>query len=328
MIKTTLVIALSALSLLAYGQKKTDCDQLRKQQPHFTDYQSAKLDSLIALDINNIVSCISLDDIDIKLLLNPTVLATQIMQMTNEKKELNYGNIMDQIEDFKASEEYQKGRESFEAVMRYENKQVRKSDSLDVYSSFKKMGFSDSDLNELMLVVYVEENSHLTYKEALAVFINSKEPKPNKNTDVYGSTDLLYGHFVEIETLEQLKSIENRDKPTLLYFTGWADINGRKLEEAFFQNKEIRSLLSKFNCFIGYADDRAAISEEQKASYPDKDFKTKGQFINEIEKSLFPKGYQPIILIVDSDFKLMDSYSYNNDKQEFIEFLNRNKNVR
>lgn len=321
---TTIGFLLSILTFSACGQTKIDCNEIRNAKPYFADYKPGKMDSLISLDLQVIGNCIDLDSID-KKILNPQVLAVQMIQLTDENKEINYGNIIDYIDEFKSTEQYKKGRLAFEFTLNYENKVVNRADSLQVRQNFQNMGFSDSDLNEMMTVVYSDENSNLTYKEAFAEFIQSKEPK--KKPQPAKNPDLLYGHFKEIDNLNQLKE-NNSDKPTLIYFTGWADINGRKMEESFFNDREIQNLFDEYHCFLGYADDRSAIKPEQQKQFPNVEMKTKGQYINEIEKSLFPKAYQPVILIVDSNFKLIDAYSYNKEKQDFIEFLERNKNVR
>lgn len=324
MTNTTIAILLSILTFSAYGQTKIDCDEIRLDKPHFADYNAGKMDSLISLDLEVIVNCIELDSID-KKILNPQVLAVQMIQLTNDNKEINYGNIIDNIDKFKSTEQYQKGRLAFEFTLRYENKKVNRADSVQVRQNFQNMGFSDTDLNEMMTVIYSDSNSNLSYKEAFAAFIQSKEPK--KKPQPVKKTDLLFGHFNEIDDLNQLKE-NNNNKKTLIYFTGWADINGRKMEEAFFNDTEIQSLFDEYDCFLGYADDRSAIKPEQQKQFPTVPMKTKGQFINEIEKTLFLKAYQPVILIVDSNLNLIDSYSYNKDKEDFIGFLKRNKNVR
>jgi hypothetical protein len=321
---TTIIFLLSILTFQACGQTKKDCNEIRADKPHFADYQPGKMDSLISLDLEVIGNCIELDSID-KRILNPQVLAVQMIQLTNDKKEINYGSIIDYIDEFKSTDQYKKGRLAFEFTLKYENKTVNKADSTHIRQNFENMGFSDADLNEIMTVVYSDENSNLTYKEAFAEFIQSKEPK--KKTKPAQQPDLLFGHFKEIESLNQLKK-KGQAKPTLLYFTGWADINGRKMEEAFFYDSEIQRLFGEYNCFLGYADDKSAIKPEQQKQFPNAPMNTKGQFINEIEKSLFPKAYQPVILIVDSNFELIDSYSYNKDKKDFLDFLKRNKNVR
>jgi hypothetical protein len=322
---TTLLILLSILTFSACGQTKIDCNEIRNDKPYFADYKPGKMDSLISLDLQIIGNCIELDSIDKKFFLNPQVLAVQMLQLTNDKKEVNYGNIIDYIAEFKSTEQYKKGRLAFEFTLKYENKVVNRADSVQVRQNFQNMGFSDSNLNEMMTVVYSDKNSNLTYKEAFAEFIQSKEPKkkpqPTKNPD------LLFGHFKEIDNLNQLKE-NNSGKTTLIYFSGWGDINSRKMEEAFFNEQEIQNLFGEYSCFIGYVDDRSAIKPEQQKQFPTVPMKTKGQFINEIEKSLFPKAYQPVILIVDSNFKLVNAYSYNKEKQDFIEFLERNKDVR
>lgn len=318
----TLII--SSISLIAHGQEKTDCENVNNRTPYFLQFEADKIDSLIQLDLQVIEKCIDLDEID-KMFLSPPALGTLLLQLTKENSDLKYAQVIEYISDLKSTEEYKKGKEGLVFSLKYGDKIVNKVDSVQIRKNYRNMGLTDSDLNELMEIIYSDQNSNLTYKEAFATFIQSKEPK--QKTKTTPKTDLMFGHFKEIESLSQLKEVEQA-KHTLLYFTGWADINGRKLESAFFNEIEIQTLFGEYNCFLGYADDKTAIEPEQQKQFPNVPMKTKGQFINEIEKSLFPKAYQPVILVVDSEFELIDSYSYNKDRTDFLEFLKRNKNVR
>jgi hypothetical protein len=104
---TTIIILLSICTFSACGQTNLDCDEIRVDTPHFTDYKVGKMDSLISLDLEVIGNCIELDSID-KKSLNPQVLAVLMIQLTNENKEINYGNIIDYIDEFISTEQYKK----------------------------------------------------------------------------------------------------------------------------------------------------------------------------------------------------------------------------
>ena len=100
------------------------------------------------------------------------------------------------------------------------------------------------------------------------------------------------------------------------------------MEQFLFKESEISQLLGEFNCFIGYVDDDTKISDKQKETFRDKDLQTKGEYITEIEKLLLPKVQYPEILILNNEFKAVESFKYDNSKYEFITYLKRNKDVR
>ena len=320
-------LLLFILTLSACGQSKVDCNQIRKDQPHIVKYKQGGTDSLLALDIKIIRPCLNLDPIDAEIL-NYDVLAVQVAELNLDRKVLNYGIIIDHIIEQKSSDQYRKSRKAFEFAQKYENRKINKTDSTEVRRNFKEMGLSDSDLNELLTMVYSNENSHLTYEEVFNLFSEQKNPSSTQDASQPKSDNLIFGHFRTIESKKQLRDQFKPNRPLLLYFTGYADIESKKMEEALFQNPEILILLDEFNCFLGYTDDKSGITKEQQAEFEDTEFRTKGQFITEIQKSITGKLLQPMILIVDKELEPVDSYANNKNADEFIDFLKRNNNVR
>jgi len=316
------------LTLSASAQNDINCDQIKDQQLHFLLTEGQNFDDLIGQDIMVINSCMELDSIDQILLLDPPIFGTLVFSLTKGNNKLTYGQVLDYMNEIKASEQYIKTREGYQFMGQYGNRKVDKADSVYVRNGFKQMALSDSDLETLMAITYSEKNSGLTYKETLSLFMQSKEIKQNIKPKSPSSSDLIFGHFKEIESIKMIIEKSSSNKPILLYFTGWAIVNGRKMEAALFHSDKVNQQFKEFDCYIGYADDKASATEEQKLEINNDEIKNKGQFIREFEKMIYPKESQPIILIVDQDFKLIDSFGYSQDEQAFIEFLIGNKNGR
>lgn len=318
---------LSLLTFSACGQSKSDCDKLRNKQSYVSNYQTGEIDSLIALDLKTITPCFDFDSIDEKLM-NPQLLTTLINHLAKDKKDVTYGNIVDYIHDSMTTHQYRKDRQYIGFIMKYENRTVNKSDSIEMRDDLKRMEFSDADLTKFFEMFYSEDSSHPTLQDTFIEFLEYKEFGANNKAKVSDSHELRFGHFKQIETLDQLMKPVTSDAPLLVYFTALTDVDSRRMEQMLFTDHNISELLNEFNCYIGFADDKTEISDEQKATFQNKDLETKGQFISEIEKSLFPQGYQPIVLIVNHEFEVVDSFGYDKGKYEFIEFLKRNKDVR
>jgi len=322
-----IVILLSILTLSACGQSKVNCNQIRNEKPHVLEYKQGSIDSVIALDIEKVRQCMDFDSIDNKIL-SHNVLAVQIYELKIDMSDLNYGSIIDHINEIRSTDDYQKSRESFGFAMKYDTRLVKKADSVEVRAIFEKMGVTGTDMDNLMKEIYSDENSNRTYNEAYARYIESLGPKRTKESVSSKSAEKLFGHFRKFETKKQLKENSGLNRPQLLYLTGYKDINGRKMEEALFHDPEIQNLLSEFECFIAYTDDKSEISNEQRSEILDNELRTQGQYFSEVKNSLSLKESQPIVLIVDNEFQLIDFYSDNKNKQDFIEFLKRNRNVR
>ena len=323
--KIYIAIALTILTFISFAQESINCQEIRKKTPHFISYQEGKSEGLIEKDIQVIKACLELDTVDQIILLSPGPLGTLIVGLMQEKENITYGDVFYYLEEVKDNEQYSKTRLGIEFMIKYENKIVDPADSNKVRWYFEQMGGAEFDLDDLIDFAYSENNSELTYKEAFSLFMQSKEPKPSKRNEEADSFQSIFDHFKEMESLEMVMKNSSSGKPKLLYFTGWACVNGRKMEEALFLNPGVNELFGAYDCYMGYADDKSAATEQQKLDFSDVEIKTKGQFISELEKTLFPEEFQPVILIVDQDFKLVDSFAYSQDVEALIRFLTDHK---
>ncbi len=318
-----IVLSLFMLGIPSMGQSTYDCEELRPQKPLSLNSENANLDSLLQLDLKLIYACLNLDSID-KRILSPQVMSVFMSTFAFHVKNLSYGDVLDSLRNFISTEAYQRGRRGFEFLFEFEDRIVSRADSAEVRTHLTDM-LPDEDLDELIAEIYSDQYSNFTYREAISFYLNSNESaKSPAKADSDDDFHILLDHFKDFESLDIIKKRDNRD-PVLLYFTGWSVINGRKLEEAFFYDPKVQDILMDYDCFIAYADDRAAISPAQASQFPDLDLRTKGQYIIEVEKMLFQKDYQPLILILNSDLEVLDSYSYKKGNPGFIDFLERNR---
>jgi thiol:disulfide interchange protein DsbD len=141
-------------------------------------------------------------------------------------------------------------------------------------------------------------------------------------------TTLVFGIFHEMETFDRMiHKAEKKDSKLLLYFTGYGDINGRKMETVFFESAQIQILLKNdFICFIGYTDDRISLTTESSMELGiSPSFKTKGQYLKELQTNLIDTTYKSVFIAIDWNQSILDTFGYSLDTDKFIEFLKRNK---
>ncbi|RZJ15516.1 MAG: hypothetical protein EON51_18800 [Acinetobacter sp.] len=121
-----------------------------------------------------------------------------------------------------------------------------------------------------------------------------------------------------------LLEAKESNKKLFIYFTGYGDINSRKMEVESFTSLEVKLLLQKnYLCFNTYLDDPAELPiEEQFFSRElNKKVKTIGQKFQDFQLSKFKSDKQPHFLIIDNYGKvIMQRVGYQN-KKELILFL-------
>ena len=223
---------------------------------------------------------------------------------------------------------YQEARASLEFTETYGDKKVNKKDKKALKEKFQEMGVTKQESNEIIKYIYKKENKEFSYEKAFVLFWEWKEEiniENNEQTlDLYM---LVANHFIDISDFKSIQDTASKsNKVVLFYFTGYADVNSRKMEEAIYKDEKVYKLLTKhYLCFVGYADDRSKLTEEEKLSIQDDSMITKGNYESYLEEKLTSKNYQPLYVIVDANFNVVDTFNYNMELSEFIEFLKKNK---
>ncbi len=116
-------------------------------------------------------------------------------------------------------------------------------------------------------------------------------------------------------------------KPVLLDFTGWSCVNCRKMEESVWPDPQVLKLLKEEYILASlYVDDRTKLEPEEQyvSTFSGKQINTVGRKWSDLQQSRFGVNAQPYYVIVDSDGnQLVPAQAYNEDIQNYINFLNR-----
>ncbi len=113
-------------------------------------------------------------------------------------------------------------------------------------------------------------------------------------------------------------------KPILLNFTGYANVNSRKLEDLIWANPQVHSILENNFVVINlYTDDKKELPREQQFKSPrGKDIKTLGNKWLEMEIVRYQNDSQPCGVIIDCNEKLIAGpIGYIPDSIAYSDFL-------
>ncbi|MFZ5552676.1 MAG: thioredoxin family protein [Bacteroidota bacterium] len=100
---------------------------------------------------------------------------------------------------------------------------------------------------------------------------------------------------------------KTKNKPVLLYFTAYADVNSRKFENEVIIKDYIREYILEELVFIKlYVDDRASFSDESPYA---KNYTSRGKKWSELEKEICNEIIQPLFVVITSEKKTLNNPS-------------------
>lgn len=262
---TKITFAILFISLISYGQQiRSDCKETLRQTPYFSRHRVTSPSDSLQMDLDILKHCGNLDSIDSKLLTGP-ILASIMIRLTTNDKEISYEAILNSISEFKKTEDYAKFRKA-------------------------------------MMSTNMQGN----------VFPGYAVPETNKALP-------QKIEFIKLTDLESaIKSGKEQGKRVLIYFSCYACVNSRKVEDRILTDHAVQALLAdKFSRFVAYADDNT----EDKVSGS-----TIGKKIIKLQHDYFKTDYQPYFYIIDNEGKVLSEIGYTNKTEEFVEFLNKGLN--
>ncbi len=132
--------------------------------------------------------------------------------------------------------------------------------------------------------------------------------------DKSSATDKI--EFTQLVDLESAIKIGKKNKNNvLLYFTCYACMSSRKLEDNILTNSKVKSLLTEnFSFFIAYLDDNT-IDKSTNSSL--------GKKFGKLQKEKFKSIEQPYFYIIDYNGKVISEIGYTDDTEAFITFLEK-----
>lgn len=306
--KTKIISAFLLFSLTSCGQQsKFDCKKNLDKTPYFVRHRVAEPSDSLQIDFEILRNCGKLDSIDSELLTGPMLGSILIQHATNDKI-ITYNTILNSINAFKKTDSYPKFRDAIIASKTLENKIVTTEDFEKDKELLVKAGLPQSELDSFKTFIQSNVSQKITYKEAFVKYSSRKQsslpPPPEK---------IEFNKLVDIESA--IKTGKENGKRVLLYFSCYACVNARIVEDRILTDNQIKSLLAeKFNYFIAYVDDR---SEDKVTN------STFGEKFIKLQADNFKTNYQPYFCIIDNNGKVLSEIGYTNKTEEFIEFLNK-----
>ncbi len=115
------------------------------------------------------------------------------------------------------------------------------------------------------------------------------------------------------------------DKPLLIYFTGFAAVNCRKMETAINNQSDLLETITEDYIFIPLAvDHKTELKKEfwkKSKLNPRKTLKRIGAFNNELQILLTQSGSQPYFAILNDEGEVSSEIGYCKDISDFQTFL-------
>ena len=147
----------------------------------------------------------------------------------------------------------------------------------------------------------------------------AKNPKKipevtNPKTELVIEPAQKYGVFYKLDNLRSaVEAGKLQQKRVLIYFTCWACVNARKIEDRVLINEHIQTVLKEnYLCFSAYTDDRAIIPGTEM---------TIGEKNGELQLEQFKSTTQPYFYVLDETGKIIAQSAYVLTAGEFEAFL-------
>lgn len=322
--KKTFIYILISLFSIGTLCSQTDCETILSKEINLTFNEKSDLD-ILNNTFSKLINC-GLEEIDVEFFANGPVLATLLIPIINENKgKVTYQNLFDKILEFKQTPKYKEAIDIFKTSNELSKRKV----DLNNWSKDKKLLQKIEVLSKYCdeFYSYLKKNdySNKTYKEAWEEFAETKSKFQPKSVSENTAEFLkLLENQGNLEFQDLLNQSIKLNKPLLLYFTGYACVNSRKIEQNLLRNAEIVSKLKDDFVFISlYVDDRSELP--QKEWITDKSSgkvgKTIGSKYAKLQKSMFNTNYQPYFVILDQNGKKQKEQGYTTDIEILKDFL-------
>lgn len=297
------------ISFTSYGQSnKSECINTLDKIPYFIIHNIINLkesNDSVFMDFKILKSCGNLDSIDSELLTGP-ILGTMVIQLATDGKKATYRAIINSINELKKTAEYTKFRDVTIISKTLENKIVNINVIEQDRELLAKIGMSESDLDSFKIFIKNSIDENMTYKEAFTKY------RSNTATP-YVTKKIEYNKLKDIKTA--IKEGKENDERVLIYFSGHACVNSRKMEDRILTDDQVENLLAeKFIFFVGYVDDKTMDKTSNS---------TIGQNIIKIQSDNFKTNSQPYFCVIDDNGKILSQIGYTNKVEDFIVFLNK-----
>ena len=156
-------------SLFVTAQQNTDDEKLLSQEPNFLKARLKASDSLYLKDISILQKFVALDSVDLEIL-KPQILYT-ILSESNVDTVVTYKKLVEAVQAFKQNIGYAEFRKGILLYKQMAAIKVNPSNWENDQLLFRKLGFTEADLEDFLLFISKPQHKELNYKEAYLAYM-------------------------------------------------------------------------------------------------------------------------------------------------------------
>tara|TARA_B100000963_G_C22515294_1_gene620350 strand:- start:83 stop:1084 length:1002 start_codon:yes stop_codon:yes gene_type:complete len=320
-----LILLLLILSITSvYSQKYAD---IKNQKIDIENIYEENMDPFISKVYTFVGD--DFDSLDLQILLNGSILGTLLVDITTKEDSVTYGHLYQKFLEIKQFPQYPEIRTKQLVSNTLMDRPADIKNWEDDKPLFMELGFEGELLEKVHS--YIEENSSsiLTYETVLVGFREELDKEKAEERETKKSElEELFESSVLFDETQALSQSQNENKPILLYFTGYACVNCRKIQHGVLYDLEVtESIIQNFIFKPIYVDDRNELPEKEQIEVTldkrTRKLKTIGDKHIYYQMSRFNVSAQPYFVILNSDNEIIGTASYNdNTVNKFLTFLN------
>ncbi len=317
----TLLFLLSTIYLNA----QTDCSKLLAQKINLQDEDFEKIQFELTTNFSKLSGC-GLDEEDVTFLGQPMLLVTLVLEWVNDDPEtVTYQKLLNEVLKIKATPEYRESMELYNDFLLLRSKKI----DLNNWATDSKLLLKIMKDERLVSAIYqlLRENPdrYETFDDMISDF--NRIVDSDTITDTKVQDEDLPNFFKDAELInyhEILKLSNKSGKPLLIYFTAYADVNSRKMEDAFLLDSDVQALIdSNYYAITLFVDSKKSVPKESIIINPKngEKMRTFGAFYIKIQEEQFKENRQPFFVIVNEEGKILKTHGFTLNKNEFQQFL-------
>ncbi|WP_107038248.1 aldehyde dehydrogenase family protein [Brumimicrobium mesophilum] len=265
------------------------------------------------------------DSVDVQLLLSGELIATIMVQKSSTENNITYGDIYAKMLNIKQRPEYSEYKENSIIILDFSKRPADYNNWEKDVVLLKRIEIDTQTLESIKQYIKEKGNPNLTYEEVLNEFYEEQDEK-NKTAESHEIHQKFYDNklFNEVKILEESKEL---DKPILLYFTGYNNVNGRKIEQTVLVRPHVADMIMDNFIFVPiYVDEKTKLPQELQKEVKDGDksrfIKTVGDRNSFYQYSRFNSDTQPYFVVLNSDNEIIEVADYDyNTIEKFTSFL-------
>lgn len=316
---SAITLFLSAISLNA----QTDCETLLAQKINLHDEDFETMQQELVTNFSKLTDC-GLDETDIVFLGQPPFLSTLVIGWLNEDPErVTYQKLLDEILEMKATPEYKESVSFYNDFVTLRNKKIDLASWETDSQILLRLVKNERAVEAIYQVIKENPDQFETYGDMIDEFnkladsmINTEEPIPGEPN-----------FYIDDEMLDYEEMLQNAiaaEKPLLIYFTAYSDVNSRKMEDAFLYDSDIQEYLeANYFTVTLFVDHKKEVPKEYIVKNPKtgKLMNTYGAFYSKLQEERFKNQSQPFFVIINKEGKVLKTQGYTLKKKAFQKFL-------